>query len=442
LNRPTSPSPTSHPDASPSPPPPPAPKPFCVPSPTSDQGWLIHGDNLAALHALSPTWDGAIQLAYLDPPYNTGQHFKLYDDALAHEQWRAFMRPRLAAITPLLTPTGVLVTQTDRNEQADLKLLLDEALGRSAYVTTIAVRMSATSGFKIRHTQKTIVKNTEYLHIYARDLRLHARIYEENFGYDDHYNSLLLPPTTPDAPWTFCKLAHAPPIATLLTRHDLPLLDASLPTLYSRDPDFRAWVAAHADHICRSHTAPPGARADFAAHTLFPPDLPALALVQRSYLDQPYWLRQTRHGVDQLIPLSLKLRPVDTPNAPDRVALTNILGDWWDGFHLDMGNVEVEGHTPFKNGKKPERLLRRLLSMFTLPHDWVLDPFAGSGTTGAAAHKMHRRWLMIERGPQCLSHIAPRLASITAGLDPTGITRATHWTGGGDFQILSLPDTP
>jgi adenine-specific DNA-methyltransferase len=423
--------------------PPVVPQPFATPSPASPHGALIHGDNLTALRALSPTWDGAIQLAYLDPPYNTGQHFALYDDALAHTQWLAFMRPRLQALLPLLAPTGVLVTQTDRNEQADLKHLLDALMGRAAYVTTIAVRMSATSGFKIRHTQKTIVKNTEYLHIYTHSLRLLSRVYEEDPGYDDHYNSLLLPPDAPNNPsphWVFCKLALAEPVAALLRRHDLPLLDASLPGLYDREPNFRAWVIAHADRVCRSHTAPPGARADFAAGDLFPADLPPHGVVQRAYLDHPYWLRPTRTGVDQLIPLSLKLRPVDVPNAPDRLTLTNILGDWWDGFHLDMGNVEIEGHAPFKNGKKPERLLRRLLSMFTHPGDWVLDPFAGSGTAGAAAQKMGRRWLMIERGPQCLTHAAPRLAAVCAGLDPTGITRATGWRGGGHFSTLSLPD--
>lgn len=433
----------------PAPPLPPiTPAPFSVPDPAASESALIHGDNLTALRALSPRWDGAIQLAYLDPPYNTGQHFALYDDALAQSQWLAFMRPRLLAILPLLAPSGVLITQTDRNEQADLKHLLDDVMGRSAYVTTIAVRMSATSGFKIRHTQKTVVKNTEYLHIYTHHLNLLSRVYEEDTGYDDHYNSLLLPPyapsptpdTAPSPHWTLCKLALAEPVAAFLTRHGLPLLDASLPTLYARDPDFRAWVIAHADYICRSHTAPPGARADLAAQSLFPPDLPAHGVVRRAYLDQPYWLRPTRSGVDQLIPLSLKLRPVDVPSAPDRLTLTNILGDWWDGFHLDMGNVEVEGHAPFKNGKKPERLIRRLLSMFTHPSDWVLDPFAGSGTTGATAHKMGRRWLMIERGPQCLSHAAPRLAAVCAGLDPTGVTRATHWHGGGSFRTLSLPD--
>ncbi len=142
-----------------------------------------------------------------------------------------------------------------------------------------------------------------------------------------------------------------------------------------------------------------------------------------------------------MIPLSIKLRPVDALNAPDRLTLTNILGDWWDGFHLDMGNVETEGGVAFKNGKKPERLLRRLLSMFTEPNDWVLDPFAGSGTTGASAHKMHRRWLMIERGPQCISHIIPRLSSIISGQDPSGITRATAWKGGGHFHFVDSPDT-
>lgn len=54
---------------------------------------------------------------------------------------------------------------------------------------------------------------------------------------------------------------------------------------------------------------------------------------------------------------------------------SNILGDWWDGFYLDMGNVDNEGSVYFKNSKKPERLLFRILNMFTEPGEIVLDSF-------------------------------------------------------------------
>ena len=144
--------------------------------------------------------------------------------------------------------------------------------------------------------------------------------------------------------------------------------------------------------------------------------------------------------MDQLIPLSLKMQQVDTVGGADRLALTNILGDWWDGFHLDMGNVENEGAVPFKNGKKPERLLRRIVGMFTQPGDRVLDPFGGSGTTAAVAHKMGRTWVAIEAGDQCRTHIRPRLCRVVDGADATGVTAATGWSGGGGFRYVRVED--
>ncbi len=237
----------------------PTPQKDLTPHPDSASSWLIQGDNLPILESLQERWAQSIRLIYLDPPYNTGQHFQHYDDDFDQAQWLSFMEARLRLLRPLLAPDGVLVAQIDHNEQAHLKVLLDEVFGRRAFVNTIAVRMSATSGFKIRHTAKTIVKNTEFLHIYAQKLHLRARIYEENLGYDDHYAYLLVPLHPQPGPddWRFQKLLDVPEVARLLTLHGLPPHDHNLIPLYARSEDFRAWVIAHADRICRSHTPPP-----------------------------------------------------------------------------------------------------------------------------------------------------------------------------------------
>jgi adenine-specific DNA-methyltransferase len=68
----------------------------------------------------------------------------------------------------------------------------------------------------------------------------------------------------------------------------------------------------------------------------------------------------------------------------------------------------------------------------------VLDSFAGSGTTGTAAHKMGRRWIMVELGKHCQSHILPRLMKVIDGQDPAGITDAAGWKGGGGFRYYRL----
>ena len=87
---------------------------------------------------------------------------------------------------------------------------------------------------------------------------------------------------------------------------------------------------------------------------------------------------------------------------------------------------------------KPERLIHRILTIATNPGDLVLDSFAGSGTTGAVAHKMGRRWIMVELGEHCHTHIIPRLTKVIDGTDPGGVTEACQWKGGGGFRYSRL----
>jgi len=87
---------------------------------------------------------------------------------------------------------------------------------------------------------------------------------------------------------------------------------------------------------------------------------------------------------------------------------------------------------------KPERLINRIIHIATNPGDLVLDSFAGSGTTGAVAHKMGRRWIMVELGEHCHTHIIPRLKKVIDGEDPGGITKAVDWQGGGGFRYYRL----
>ena len=87
---------------------------------------------------------------------------------------------------------------------------------------------------------------------------------------------------------------------------------------------------------------------------------------------------------------------------------------------------------------KPEKLILRVLELSTNKNDLVLDSFAGSGTTGAVAHKMGRRWVMIELGEHCHTHIIPRLKKVIDGEDQGGITEAANWKGGGGFRYYKL----
>jgi adenine-specific DNA-methyltransferase len=108
----------------------------------------------------------------------------------------------------------------------------------------------------------------------------------------------------------------------------------------------------------------------------------------------------------------------------------------WDD--VLSNNLHAEGGVEFPKGKKPEALIKRVLDLTTSPGDWVLDSFAGSGTTGAVAHKMGRRWIMVELGDHCHTHIIPRLRRVVDGEDKSGVTEATGWKVGGGFRYFRL----
>jgi adenine-specific DNA-methyltransferase len=108
----------------------------------------------------------------------------------------------------------------------------------------------------------------------------------------------------------------------------------------------------------------------------------------------------------------------------------------WDD--VLSNNLHNEGGVEFPKGKKPEALIKRCLDLATNPNDLVLDSFAGSGTTGAVAHKMGRRWIMVELGEHCHTHIIPRLQKVIDGTDQGGISKAVNWKGGGGFRYYRL----
>jgi adenine-specific DNA-methyltransferase len=117
---------------------------------------------------------------------------------------------------------------------------------------------------------------------------------------------------------------------------------------------------------------------------------------------------------------------------------------WWpheEAGHTDEAKRESQTLFGVENAfgtPKPERLLFRVVHIATNPGDIVLDSFAGSGTTGAVAHKMGRRWIMVELGEHCHTHIIPRLKKVIDGEDKGGITESAGWRGGGGFRYYKL----
>src|SRR3989338_3170777 len=122
---------------------------------------------------------------------------------------------------------------------------------------------------------------------------------------------------------------------------------------------------------------------------------------------------------EQILFYENRLVDIDGEKVPGQLA-TDV---WTD---ISWTGIAREGDVEFKNGKKPEALIKRVLEMTTNQGDWVLDSFLGSGTTAAVAHKMGRRWIGIELGEHCHTHCLPRLKSVVDGTDQGGISKIIH----------------
>ena len=145
-----------------------------------------------------------------------------------------------------------------------------------------------------------------------------------------------------------------------------------------------------------------------------------------------YWGKDGTNSTPRLKKFLSKLK------SPGRVAATIWLHD--EVGHNQDANREQQtfnADDPFKT-PKPEKLIHRILTLATNPGDIVLDSFAGSGTTGAVAHKMGRRWIMVELGDHCHTHVVPRMQKVIDGEDKGGITNAVGWKGGGGFRYYRL----
>ncbi len=111
--------------------------------------------------------------------------------------------------------------------------------------------------------------------------------------------------------------------------------------------------------------------------------------------------------------------------------ITNIMtNDLWQG-------ISSEGQIQFKNAKKPESLIKRIIEISTQPNDIVMDFFLGSGTTSAVAHKMNRQYIGIEQMDYIESVSVERLKKVIEG-EQGGISKAINWQGGGEFIYFEL----
>ncbi len=383
---------------------------------------LIHGDNLLALKALENDFSGKVKCIYIDPPFNTGAAFEHYDDGVEHSTWLNLMHKRFLIFRNLLREDGVIFVHLDDIESAYAKVVMDEVFGRANYLNTINTTTNAASGFKA--TSSTIFSTANQIIAFAKNKNLFSfkRVYFEK-AYDKAYSKYLFNRNEHYSNWKWTNLSDV-----FCEKNDFANAAAAKKELGEGfDSELAQFAIENASSVFRTAAIGGGAA------------IKRKETIQKSKIERGVVHVHPNEDVDnfyilngeQFVFYDARLVEIDGIKVPGEI-ITDI---WTDIPYTGIAN---EGAVEFKNGKKPEALLKRIFEMSTIEGDIVLDSFGGSGTTGAVAHKMGRRWIMVELGDHCLSHIIPRLQRIISGEDTSGVTSSVNWKGGGGFRYYKL----
>ena len=352
---------------------------------------LIFGDNLLALKALEQEFTGKIKCIYIDPPYNTGSAFTHYDDGIEHSLWLSLMRDRLEILRRLLAEDGSIWISIDDNECHYLKVMMDEMFGRANFVASIIWQKV----FTVKNSARHFSDMHDYVLVFAKDLaRWQRNLMPRSAELDASYSN---PDDDPRGAWTTNAIQArnfygagtyeiSSPSGKIFRPPTGTYWRVSERTFEELNADGRVWWGKDGTNIPRIKK----------------------------------FLAEAKQGV---VPATFWPHDEVGQNAEAKTEIRELCDDSGADVFL----------TP-----KPERLIKRIIELATNSGDWVLDSFGGSGTAGAVAHKMGRRWIMVELGEHCHTHIIPRLKKVIDGEDAGGVTEAVGWKGGGGFRYYKL----
>ena len=365
---------------------------------------LIFGDNLLALKALEQEFAGKIKCVFIDPPYNTGMAFEHYDDGIEHSLWLSLIRDRLEILRRLLNIDGSIWITIDDNEAHYLKILCDEVFGRDCFIADICwkKRDGAPNDRKIGSTYDHVLvygrrrsgtsKKTdaeESFNLMERTEKADSQYqsYEEPFGFDSRGPFRKVDSTGNAKGGRY--------VESLFYAVTNPFTGAEV---WPRKG--RCWVYKKEE-------------------------------MERMIADRRFfWGKNGTAGTP--------MRKLFKSEAKTGMTAPTIWDDVGLNQHAARELELIFGEKAFFDTPKPEGLLQRIIHIASNPGDWVLDSFAGSGTTGAVAHKMSRRWIMVELGEHCHTLIVPRLKKVIVGSDTGGVSETTGWKGGGGYRYFSL----
>jgi adenine-specific DNA-methyltransferase len=367
-----------------------------------DPNRLIQGDNLVALQALlDQGMAGKFRCVCIDPPYNTGSAFSHYDDFFENTIWLGLMRDRLRLLLSLTKADGSIWIFADDNQAHYLKIIGDEVFGREQFIADVIWQKRDGPP-----NDRKVGAIHEHILVWGKQRSGSSKKTDAEQAFN------LLPRT---------EKANA-------EYKVYPEPDGPDP----RGP-FR-----------KIDTTANGKGGRFVSSLYYP--------VTKPYTGEEVYPRQGtcwRHNRDDMRRLQEERRlywgvkgEAGTPmrklfldEVKQGVTVPTI---WPDVAYNQHASGEIEalfGQKAAFETPKPEAVLERIVSIASNEGDWVLDSFAGSGTTAAVAYQMNRRWVTIEVGDHARTHCLPRLEKVRMGTAPYRF--AAH--GGFVFEEVGPP---
>lgn len=373
---------------------------------SEDDNLIIKGNNLLALASLLKRYEGKVKCIYIDPPYNTGSDSFNYNDNFNHSTWLTFMKNRLELARKLLRDDGVIFVQCDNNEQAYLKVLMDDIFKRENFLTTI-VWMNKEGGGK--SDSKHFRKKHEYILVYAGDEKI-TEISGKNVEDVDRYR-------------------YSDKYENVRGKYQLIKLDSgSLGWVKSLDYpieyDGKVYYAGGNKEKWEDRQNGGNSIKDWGWRWSKQKYLWGLENDFIVFKDGNVYTKQYLNCDKDGNIIKRTLQPT---------------GVYIEKYSNTQSNKHIKalfGKNIF-NYSKPEGLIKEIMDMATNENDIVLDFHLGSGTTAAVAHKMGRRYIGIEQMDYIKDVTVERLKKVIEG-EQGGISEAVNWQGGGSFVYCEL----
>lgn len=402
---------------------------------STDDNLIIKGNNLLALHSLEKTHKGKVKLIYIDPPYNTGSDSFQYNDNFNHSTWLTFMKNRLKVAKDLLTNDGIIFVQCDNREQAYLKVLMDEVFGNENFLSTISYQRSGVAG--LGQGGKFVVNITEYINVFSKSFKdftpynLTSEVPLE-FKHMKRYNSILKSSGEKTLFREF-ESKSTGELVKIYKHKNFVIEKIPLANFEENKENILKTYKEFFDRVFRLNVPQDENSFQWGIINSFEDDdlYSVEYLVSRGknkgenvtnyyFKKQLFaWLKSSGDGEGE------------------HLSKVNKMSDFWTNEEIPKADLANEGGVTLGRGKKPEQLLKRIISISTKENDLVLDYHLGSGTTCAVAHKMGRRYIGIEQLDYGNNDSVVRLQNVING-DTTGVSKSVKWQSGGSFVYAEL----